>query len=546
VISEAQLRQLRAAVARRKASSLEWVLTDGLAFGLTKATPTQRAICRVLDGQPLGELASDPDVVESFGGAAAVAWYEANPHRPRELCIVAGIRGAKSLTAAAMGVRASQICDCSMLGPGEIPRVSILSTKLDLAAVIYNHLSGRTRESAVLETLLVGKPTADSVMLRHPTGRLVEIKVVAGSRAGASLVARWSAGVIFDEATRMYGVEDGAVVNLDDARQAVMGRLLPGAQAIYVGSAWAPFGPVFDMVEEFWGKPKRDMIVIRAKAPAMNPTWWTPERCAELERINPAAHKTDVLSLFADPTASMFADDHLARAMRDLPEELPYDAHYTYAAAMDPAGSGGNAWTLTLATCIEVTFREWTSDRGIKQTVPVSKHAVVLTREWVGVQSDTVIEEIAATLAPYHVTSVRTDQWSADALAAIGRRYGLSFHHETMTAARKFELYEGLRLKFELNEIQLSPDPRVRNDLKRVIKKVTQDGYRIELPITPDGRHCDFASSTVLALAYPISPPRVEVKHVPGSEAYYGAQARDEREKAERDTMRKNSTRRRR
>jgi len=325
-----------------------------------------------------------------------------------------------------------------------------------------------------------------------------------------------------------------------------MGRLLPGAQAIYVGSAWAPFGPVFDMVEAHWGKPKRDMLVIRAKAPAMNPQWWTPERCAELERINPAAYKTDVLSLFADPTASMFADEHLADAMRDLPEELPYDARYTYSAAMDPAGSGGNAWTLTLATCLEVTFREWTSDMGVKKTIPVSKHAVVLTREWVGVPSDTVIEEIAATLAPYHVTSVRTDQWSAEALATIGRRYGLNFHHETMTAARKFELYEGLRLKFELGEIQLSPDARVRNDLKRVIKKVTQDGYRIELPVTPDGRHCDFASSTVLALAYPISPPRVDVKYATGSADYFNAQARDEREQAERATMRKNSTRRRR
>lgn len=524
---------------------MEWVLTDALAFGLVQASATQRAICRVLDGEPLGELATHPDVIESFGGAEAVAWYEANRHRPRELCLVAGIRGAKSLTAAGMGVRASQICDCSMLGPGEIPRVSIVSVRLDLAAVVNNHLQGRTASSAVLSRLLIGKPKADSILLRHPSGRPIEVKVVAGAKAGAGLVARWSAGVIFDEATRMSGVEDG-VVNLDDARQAVLGRLLPGAQAIYMGSAWAPFGPVFDMVEAFWGKPKRDMLVIRAKAPAMNPQWWTPERCAELERINPAAHKTDVLSLFADPTATMFADEHLVRSMRAEPEELPYDARYTYTAAMDPAGSGGNAWTLTLATCLEVTFRGWTSDRGLKQTVQVSKHAVVLTREWVGVASDAVIEEIAATLAPYHVTSVRTDQWSADALAAIGRRYGLSFHHETMTAARKFELYEGLRLKFELGEIELSPDPRVRNDLKRVIKKVTQDGYRIELPITPDGRHCDFASSTMLALAYPISPPRVEVKYVAGTEAYYGAQAREEREKAERDTVRKNSTRRRR
>jgi hypothetical protein len=51
----------------------------------------------------------------------------------------------------------------------------------------------------------------------------------------------------------MAGQEDG-VVNLDDARSAVLGRILPGSQLLYIGSPWAPFGPVYSMVQEFWGK----------------------------------------------------------------------------------------------------------------------------------------------------------------------------------------------------------------------------------------------------------------------------------------------------
>jgi hypothetical protein len=40
VISELQLSQLRTAVAMRKASSMEWVLTNALAFGLVQASAT--------------------------------------------------------------------------------------------------------------------------------------------------------------------------------------------------------------------------------------------------------------------------------------------------------------------------------------------------------------------------------------------------------------------------------------------------------------------------------------------------------------------------
>jgi hypothetical protein len=42
------------------------------------------------------------------------------------------------------------------------------------------------------------------------------------------------------------------VVNLDHQRSSVLGRLLPNAQALYIGSPWAPFGPVYDAVTEHW------------------------------------------------------------------------------------------------------------------------------------------------------------------------------------------------------------------------------------------------------------------------------------------------------
>ncbi len=493
-------------------TSLEWMLTSPDAFALTEATPGQRATCRILDGLSLGELARDPNVIGILGGPEAIEWWEANLHQPLEYCEVAGIRTAKSLKIAAMAVRASQRCDVSRLGPGEVPRFSIVSVDMDKAKVVLDHLIGRVEASPVLKGLLLEEPKADSVLLRHPSGRPVQVKVVAGARAGSTLVARWSAGAAFDEGTRMVGAEDG-VVNLDDARKAVIGRMLPGAQVVYMGSAWAPFGPVYDMVKSNWGKPKRDMVVARAKAWQMNPRHWTPEACEALKRQDPVTYETDVESNFADPESSMFVETALTLATRAEPLELPPNPLWSFTAAMDPAGSGGNAWTLVLATCSRVKS-------SVTEPIPVT--SVALAREWVGEAPDVVLREAAEALKPYGVTMIWTDQWSADALRVIARQFGLQLVVRELYQREKFQLYDGLRLRIETGSLELSPDPRVADDLKRVRKKVTQDGYRIVLPVTADGRHCDFAPSIVLATANPIAPPRPEPL-IPGTRPWQEA-----------------------
>ena len=60
--------------------------------------------------------------------------------------------------------------------------------------MIFGHIVGRMMASPLLSKLILETPTADTLMVKHPSGRPVEIKVVAASKAGSSLVARWSAG----------------------------------------------------------------------------------------------------------------------------------------------------------------------------------------------------------------------------------------------------------------------------------------------------------------------------------------------------------------
>ena len=313
---------------RVKLGTMEELLTHPMGFGLVTASPVQRAIMRMADGNPLGELWKHPAVKRAFGS-------EDEPRaegKPKEMAVLSAIRCGKSLMAACMAVHWTQVCNVEKLGPGEIPRVSIISINKDLAEVIFGHIVGRVMASPALKGLVMGEPTTDTIVLRHPTGRPVEIKVVAGSRSGSTLVARWSAGAVFDEFPRMLG-EGDAVVNWDDMRKAVLFRILPGSQVVSIGSPWAPFGPAYNVVKEHFGRPNRQMIVIKSPGWDMNPQLWTPTAVKDAEEKDPQAFRTDVAAEFAQPEESLILQDSLDAATRPHPLIEPPKPGVQYSAA---------------------------------------------------------------------------------------------------------------------------------------------------------------------------------------------------------------------
>ncbi|HKQ68643.1 MAG TPA: hypothetical protein VJT73_04855 [Polyangiaceae bacterium] len=481
-----------------EALTLERLFTSPAAFGVTTATPCQRALCRVADGLPLGDLARDEAVRGMLGDVDAAPVGE----RPKEVHFYGPIRSGKSQLGAALAVRASQSVDVSQTSVGDIVRISIVGLKLATNA-IWTHLVQTVLARPALRKLLIGEPTSDLLVLRHPSGRPIEVMLIPLDKWGGSIISVYSGSVLVDEEPRMIGAEAG-VKNWDDMHTGTLGRMLPGAQFVGVGAPWAPFGPAYSLVQTYWGRPSADMVVARATGPQMNPSWWTPKRMDDLRRTNPLAYRTDCLAEFADPESSLFAGDVIDRNTRREPLELPPNPFRDYSAAMDPA-TRRNAWTLVIRT----SYR-----RREDGTV---KDAIVLARQWVGVpgaplSSDAVLGEIATICARYGIDCVRTDQWAVDPLRDIARRVGLTLIEEIITASRKFDLFENFRVRLEAGEVELPPVSAVRDDLLRVKKRVTQAGLTIELPKTSDGRHCDFAPAIVLALAYPLRPEETELE----------------------------------
>lgn len=486
-------------------SVLERMLTSPDCFGLTGATSLQRAICRVSDGVPLGGLWEDPQVRDAFGGV------EPPPVAPDVLCILAAIRGGKSLIAAAKALECALTCDVSGLSPGDELRIPVLSVDKDSAHQVFSHLVGVLLARPALRRLVVGEPTADSVTVRHRSGRPVEIKVVAMAKYGSTLVGRWLAGCVFDEAPRMAGAEDG-VRNLEDALHAIAGRMRPGSQVLVIGSPNVPYGPVFDMVQTAFGRPSSALVVVKGTGPALNPLWWTPERCESTRRVNPRAYVTDVLGRFADGEDQLFSSVIVDAALRESPEVDPPRPGRRYAAAMDPA-MRGNAWTLVVVGCSGLSRRGEPA------------YSVALARQWRGSRSDPlrpdqILREVAADLAPYGLADVWSDQHHVDSLRVIAEQHGLTLMESFSTSDSTVERVEQLRVLLEDRRLELPPDRVMRADLLRVRRRVNRKTVSIDMPTSSDGRHCDYVPSLSLCLAYP--PPLPDspgVERDPGMEA---------------------------
>ncbi len=496
--------------------TLESLLTLPAGFGLTTASPVQRAICRCFDGAPLGDLANDPDVVSAFGGWKAV---EALPtERPLEAVLLAAIRSGKSLLAACLATHAALTCDCSGLRPGEVPRISIVSLTVDSARPTWEHLRSSVQSSPTLRPLLVSEPLSDSLLLRHPTGRAVEIAIVAAHRASAGLVARWSGGVIFEEAARMCDETQGEV-NLDEMRRAILGRLLPGCMAIYVSSPWATGGSVYGWYQEAFGKPSRQRVVIKATGPQMNPSYWTPRRCEDLRTQDPTAYRSDVMSDFVGSDEALLDPIEVNASIVKGVSENQRVPGTNYAAAIDLA-------TRADFSVLTIAHREyWKRPSGPPLDVLVIDVARCWSPSFVGkilkakIDVEQLEAEIAEVCKHFRITKVHADSWSFDTWEAAFKKRGLKLVEESMAPAAQGRRFQMLATRFRQCSIRLLDVPELAKQCRSI--RILRSAGGTTRYASPErrGSHDDFPKSLSLlceaAVTLPVSGGNVSVVQSP-------------------------------
>lgn len=471
--------------------TLEDVLT-GRGFADLDASPLQRAVVRAAQGRPLDGLIDNTTCERCFGVAELPAVI------PVLVALVCGVRGGKSFIAACALIHSALTADLRKLKFFEVPRGVIVAPTVDAAKATFVQLVGILQASPVLSLLIEGDPTTESVTLRRPDGRRVELCVVAAHRGGLSVRNRWLTCLVLEEVAQFGAESTGAAVNAEDLLRAGMTRLVPGGQAWLISSPFGPQGLLYATWKKWFAKPGRT-LVCWAGTRDLNPSY-PQEAIDTLEAEDPDTAAREHYARWVDALTAYLGAAIVDPAIRKTPAVLPPVKGYEYTAAMDPA-TRGNSWTFAIATC---TGRVGES----------LKYAIALTRQWTGSKSSplsprAVLGEIAGLCRPYGIDTVATDQWSADANRDLASDFGIVLRDITTSAATKAETFESLKTRLASNLFELPPDPVVRTDLLAVRKKITSQGVSVELPRTPDGRHCDYAAVIGLVSTLPLQPPEI-------------------------------------
>lgn len=479
-------------------SVTEGLITRPDACAIATATPLQRAICRAADGVPLGELEDCTAVREAFGGREALRALRRLDGPPRELTLVAGIRTFKTTLAAALAIKATQTVDVSMVGPGEVVRLPVLATKTSMAQAAFRRIRGVIMQSPRLRQLVVeekeialGGRNADTLVVRHPSGVEVEIVVTALGRAGDTLGSFWLASVIFDEAPRMSGEE--ARHNYVESRDNAEGRILPGGMIINIGSPWRPAGPIYDQVQERHGKPDRDLVVVRATGPQLNPHHWTPERVERTRRTRPVAYRQNCLAEFVETADDLITSRDLDLCTRaDEPVIHPEPGH-RYFAALDSASGGSNSWTLVIVN----------PER--RENLPFV--SVCFHRQWAGkTDPQQVLSEMASICQKYSIRRVDADAAAKSQMIALARSVGLQLVTHSLSAPQKVEMYESLAEMISLHALSLPNGPQIRSDVLGIRRSLTPTGQSTIALDSSAGRHSDFAWPLAKAVQTAVRP----------------------------------------
>lgn len=447
------------------------------------ASPLQRAIVLAADAKPIGRTLTDEQCELYFGCDRE----DLGRVRPSLVCVIAGVRSGKSLIAGAATLKAALGADLSQLLSHEMARAAIVAPTVDNATATFRLLLGAMRSSPMLSQIIVGEPTQDTIVIRRPSdGREVEIVVVAAHRAGVGLRSRWLVSAVLDESAAFGADALGNVVTAEELVRAAAPRLVKGGALWCITTPFGPEGLVYETYRRYFGKPGR-VLVVHAPTLAMNPSF-DPAQIEEFRERDPDACAREHDAAWIDAVTAFLDGVSIERAVRKGPLELPPGDSFFHA-AWDTA-TRGNSWTLVIARG---------EHRGGRTEV-----AVALARQWTGsrkrpLNPEDVIAEIAGILARYRIKHVLGDAYAVDALRPLARPHGLTLRERHTGPEERYELFASLKNALSTGCLQLPPVPALITDLKGVRKKATANAVRIELPRTPDGRHCDYAPSLALA-----------------------------------------------
>lgn len=440
----------------------------------------QRAYARVaFDGVDPCDLETDEreSARALFGPVDRISPFARNV-----VAVVAGGRSGKTYLSALRALHLALTADLSRLAPGERAFGIFVAPDMALAEQAISYATGALEVSPLHN--VIEAASSRTLVIRRSHGRSVELSVRAASSKGKTGRGRNIICAILDESCFFF--DAGYVVNDEDIYRAIAPRVVRGGQLIVQSTPWGKQGLLYDLWSRNFGSPQT-CIAVHASTRAMRSD---ADQLAKIDaeyQRDPENARREFGAEFLDTDAQYLASDHIDACTRVDGDEAPIRG-VAYVACVDPA-SRSNAFTLAIG--------RRTYDGGV---------AVSLVRQWLPERGSpldlrAVVGEVAALAKRYGCDEVVSDAWSGDALATLFDDAGVYLRQWTLAGQDATDAWQHLRSLLATNAISLPADPVLRRDLCAVRRRVSSGGsLSFVLPLTPDGRHADYAPS-VLRLA---------------------------------------------
>jgi hypothetical protein len=393
------------------------------------------------------------------------------PAPAREAWLVVGRRGGKSRMAALVAVYLACFRDYRpTLAPGERATIMVIAADRRQARVVLRYIAGFFDGTPLLRPL-VQRRTAEAL---HLTTRVTIEVHTASFRAvrGYTVAAAICDEIAFWRSDESANPDTEILAALRPAMATV-----PGALLLCLSSPYARRGALWEAYRDHYGHEGDPVLVWQAPSRIMNPQL--------AEAVVRAAYAADPAAASAEYGAEFRRDIEafLTREMVDpcvdtgCRDRAPVAAAH-YHAFVDPSGGAADAMTLAIA---HQENRLVVLDTLAERRPPFSPEAVV--------------EEFAALLARYQVTTVVGDRYGGEWPREAFRRHGITYEVADTPCS---DLYRDLLPLITSQQVALLDHPRLVTQLCSLERR-TGRGGRDQID-HPPGAHDDLANAAAGAL----------------------------------------------
>lgn len=445
-------------------------------------SPMVAAIADAADGTRPTTI--DDDTAQRYFGCSLDALPS---QRRRTVAIQAGGRGGKtSRLLAPKALHAAWTVPLPTLAHNEHAVALIVSSDLVFAKQALSFCIGYVQQSPVLSAALVDEPTTESLTLKRPDGKLVDVRVRAAGARGKGGRAFTLVFAGLDEACFFF--DESGVVNDKEIYRACSQRIVPGGQLWMVSTPWiAGVGLLEEKLAQDFGSHESTLCARGVGTRALNPSWDPDHEIENEERKNDpdnAAREIDAQPLTAG-SMHFFSREAIEQAFRtSLPQKLPRTPGRDYFSGGDP-GFKRNSSALVILERIE----------GVEGQQARYRLALLDERKplpGLPLQPKAVTADFAELMLSYGSREFVTDSHEIDDVrdALTAKRCS------AVMAPDPAECFVELRTLLHEGRLELPEHARLRSQLREVLSKpMPGGGTQIVSPKKADGSHGDLVSA---------------------------------------------------